>query len=102
MATKKSSRAVYIVDGSRTPFLKARGVPGPFTASDLAVNSGRQLLSRQPFDPAEFDEVIPTKHAYNLAAAFPPDQLVVEILLDASHNTISDQPRYMQILDEFF
>jgi acetyl-CoA C-acetyltransferase len=58
MATKKSSRAVYIVDGSRTPFLKARGVPGPFTASDLAVNSGRQLLSRQSFDPAEFDEVI--------------------------------------------
>ncbi|RKZ68213.1 MAG: acetyl-CoA C-acetyltransferase [Gammaproteobacteria bacterium] len=58
MATNKSNRAVYIVDGSRTPFLKARGVPGPFTASDLAVNSGRQLLSRQSFDPAEFDEVI--------------------------------------------
>ena len=58
MATKKSSRAVYIVDGNRTPFLKARGVPGPFTASDLAVNSGRQLLARQPFDAAEFDEVI--------------------------------------------
>ncbi len=58
MATKKSSRAVYIVDGNRTPFLKASGIPGPFTASDLAVNSGRQLLSRQPFDPAEFDEVI--------------------------------------------
>ena len=58
MVTKKSSRAVYIVDGSRTPFLKARGVPGPFTASDLAVNSGRQLLARQPFDPAELDEVI--------------------------------------------
>ena len=58
MASKKSSRAVYIVDGSRTPFLKARGVPGPFTASDLAVNSARQLLARQPFDPAELDEVI--------------------------------------------
>ena len=58
MATKRSSRAVYIVDGSRTPFLKARGIPGSFTASDLAVNSGRQLLARQPFDPAEFDEVI--------------------------------------------
>ena len=58
MATKKSSRAVYIVDGNRTPFLKARGVPGPFTASDLAVNSARQLLARQPFDAAEFDEVI--------------------------------------------
>ncbi len=58
MATKKSGRAVYIVDGSRTPFLKARGVPGPFTASDLAVNSGRQLLARQSFEPQEFDEVI--------------------------------------------
>jgi acetyl-CoA C-acetyltransferase len=58
MVAKKSSRAVYIVDGSRTPFLKARGVPGPFPAADLAVNSGRQLLARQPFDPAEFDEVI--------------------------------------------
>jgi len=58
MATKKPGRAVYIVDGSRTPFLKARGIPGPFTASDLAVNSGRQLLARQPFEPQEFDEVI--------------------------------------------
>ena len=58
MATKKSGRAVYIVDGSRSPFLKARGIPGPFTASDLAVNSGRQLLARQSFAPQEFDEVI--------------------------------------------
>ncbi len=58
MVSKKSNRAVYIVDGSRTPFLKARGVPGPFKASDLAVNAGRQLLARQSFDPAEFDEVI--------------------------------------------
>ncbi len=55
---KQSSRAVFIVDGSRTPFLKARGVPGPFVASDLAVYSGRQLLARQPFEPTEFDEVI--------------------------------------------
>lgn len=39
--TGKSNRAVYIVDGNRTPFLKARGVPGPFTASDLTVYSGR-------------------------------------------------------------
>jgi acetyl-CoA C-acetyltransferase len=51
-------RRVYIVDGSRTPFIKARGKPGPFKATDLAVAAGRPLLARQPFSPAEFDEVI--------------------------------------------
>ncbi len=45
------------MDGSRTPFLKAKGV-GPFTASDLAVKAGAQLLNRQPFSPTDIDEVI--------------------------------------------
>ncbi len=49
---------VYIVDGARTPFLKARNAPGPFSASDLAVQSGRGLLMRQSFAPSELDEVI--------------------------------------------
>jgi acetyl-CoA C-acetyltransferase len=49
---------VYVVDGARTPFLKARNKPGPFAASDLAVAAGRALLVRQPFAPAELDEVI--------------------------------------------
>ncbi len=49
---------VYVVDGSRTPFLKIRGKPGPFRASDLALAAGRPLLLRQPFAPAELDEVI--------------------------------------------
>ena len=52
-----NGRPVYIVDGSRTPFLKA-GAPGPFAAADLAVQAGRPLLSRQPFDPQQLDEVI--------------------------------------------
>jgi acetyl-CoA C-acetyltransferase len=51
-------RRVYIVDGSRTPFIKARGRPGPFRATDLAVAAGRPLLARQPFSPTDFDEVI--------------------------------------------
>jgi acetyl-CoA C-acetyltransferase len=51
-------RPVYIIDGSRTPFLKARGGPGPFTPVDLAVQCGRPLLQRQPFKPTEFDRVI--------------------------------------------
>ncbi len=49
---------VYIVDGARTPFLKARNAPGPFAASDLAVQAGRALLMRQPFAPTDLDEVI--------------------------------------------
>ena len=36
-------RGVFVVDGARTPFLKARTGLGPFTGSDLAVNAGRAL-----------------------------------------------------------
>src|SRR5665213_3967659 len=49
---------VYIVDGARTPFLKSRNRPGPFSASDLATDAGRALLLRMPFEPGELDEVI--------------------------------------------
>lgn len=52
------ARPVFIVDGSRTPFLKARSGPGPFTPVDLAVQCGRPLLARQPFSPTTFDQVI--------------------------------------------
>ena len=54
----EQGKEVFVVDGSRTPFLRARGRPGPFTASDLAVSAGRPLLARQPFDPEDLDEVI--------------------------------------------
>ncbi len=53
-----SGRPVYVIDGSRTPCLKARGRPGPFTAADLAVRAGQPLLARQPFEPTELDQVI--------------------------------------------
>ena len=52
------ARPVFIIDGSRTPFLKARTGPGPFTPVDLAVQCGRPLLARQPFPAASFDQVI--------------------------------------------
>lgn len=52
------ARPVYIVDGLRTPWLKARGKPGPFSASDLAVQVGRILLAKQSFAPDAFDEVV--------------------------------------------
>ncbi len=53
----KCPRPVYVVDGLRTPFLKAEG-PGPFRAAELAVQAGRQLLLRHPMAPDAFDEVI--------------------------------------------
>jgi len=56
--SKKLPRDVYIVDGARTPFLKAKGKPGAFSASDLAVDVGKELLARQPFSPTDLDEVI--------------------------------------------
>ncbi len=52
------TQPIYVVDGARTPFLKARNRPGPFAASDLAVQAGRALLVRQRFAPTELDEVI--------------------------------------------
>lgn len=57
-ATGAGNQAVYIVDGSRTPQLKARGIPGPFSAADLAVAAARPLLARQPFEPDALDQVI--------------------------------------------
>jgi acetyl-CoA C-acetyltransferase len=52
------NRPVFIVDGSRTPFLKAGNKPGPFSAADLAVMTGKTLLERQPFAGHDLDEVI--------------------------------------------
>ncbi|VAX21896.1 3-ketoacyl-CoA thiolase @ Acetyl-CoA acetyltransferase [hydrothermal vent metagenome] len=61
VATKdqlKQHKDVYVIDGARTPFIKARGKPGPFTAGDLAVSAGRPLLLRQSFVPDDLSEVI--------------------------------------------
>lgn len=52
------SRDVFIVDGSRTPFLKAGAKPNPLPAADLAVAAAKPLLERQPFAATEFGEVI--------------------------------------------
>jgi len=51
-------RDVYIVDGARTPFLKMKGKPGEFSASDLAVYAGRELIEKYTFSPSQFDEVV--------------------------------------------
>ena len=55
---KSIPNPVYIVDGSRTPFLKAKGKPGDFAAIDLALGCARPLLSRLPINPEQLDEVV--------------------------------------------
>ncbi|NDU91698.1 MAG: acetyl-CoA C-acetyltransferase [Ferrovum sp.] len=68
-------RQIFLIDGARTPFLKARGAPGPFSACDLALQAGRSLLLRQPFSPSHLDEVI-------LGCAAPaPDEVNIGRLL---------------------
>lgn len=49
---------VYIVDGARTPFIKAQAKRGAFSASDLAVSASRALLMRQKISPSDLDEVV--------------------------------------------
>ncbi len=39
--TKPIARDVYLVDGARTPLLKARGKPGLFSAIDLALGASK-------------------------------------------------------------
>jgi acetyl-CoA C-acetyltransferase len=60
MASKdrKYAKPVYLVDGNRTPFIKAQGKPGPFKHADFGIAAARPLLQRMPFEPDAFDEVI--------------------------------------------
>lgn len=65
-------RTVYVVDGRRTPILRARGTPGPFSAADLAVACARDLLLRHPAAAAAVDEtvwgcVMPSENEANIA-----------------------------------
>lgn len=55
---RKAVHDVFIVDGSRSPFLKAKGKPGPFNAANLAVATARPLLARLPIAATDIDEVI--------------------------------------------
>lgn len=62
---------VFVIDGVRTPFLKARGRPGPFTATDLAVQAGRVILMRQAGLKERIEEVILGCGAPSAEAANP-------------------------------
>lgn len=48
----------YIVDMNRTPFLKVKGQPGPFSAADLGVCAARGVLQHHSHIQQAIDEVI--------------------------------------------
>ena len=82
-----TSKAVYIVDGNRTSFIKAKGV-GPFTGSDLAVAAGSALLNRHSFSPTELDEVI-------IGSAMPgPDEANIARVVALRLNCGNNVPAY--------
>ncbi len=56
--TGTKAKEVYFVDGNRSPYLKARGRPGPFKAADIGVQTAKTLLRRLPVAAEEFDQVI--------------------------------------------
>lgn len=67
-----AQRRVYIVDGARTPFLKAPGGPGAFAAVDLAIAAGSAVMNRQAIDLSLVDEVVlgcmmPSENEANIA-----------------------------------
>jgi acetyl-CoA C-acetyltransferase len=53
-----SAKPVYVIDGLRSPILKARGRPGPFIASDMSLAIARSLLSKHAECANKIDEII--------------------------------------------
>ncbi len=52
------SSSVYLIEGARTPILKARGKAGPFASADLATLAGRHLMMKTNINTDDIDETI--------------------------------------------
>lgn len=65
-------KSVYIVEGCRSPFLKAVRSPGPFSAAELAVQTIKALMLRSGISAERIEEcilgcVIPAPDEANIA-----------------------------------
>ena len=49
---------IFIVDGKRTPFLKAKAIPFSLAAADLAVITMQNLLDNLPIIASDIDQVV--------------------------------------------
>lgn len=54
---ERKDRKVYIVDATRTPFIKVKK-RSTLSASDLAVQAANHLIARQPIQASDLDQVI--------------------------------------------
>ena len=58
MTIPQKAKKIYVVDGIRTPFLKASGQSNGLSAADLGVVCAQQLLLKQSFALELIDELI--------------------------------------------
>ena len=60
---------IYIVDGIRTPFLKAANKPNPFSSADLSISACKNLLLQRayPIEEVVAGCVIPSADETNIA-----------------------------------
>lgn len=59
MAAESFSQGpIYLIDGVRTPFIKALAERGPYSAADLGVYATKQLLLRQNLPASAIDQVV--------------------------------------------
>lgn len=58
MATKRSADRIAIIDGTRTPFVKAWSEYNDYNEADLTRFATNELINRVDIDPAEIDELI--------------------------------------------
>lgn len=57
-AETPSQGPIYLIDGLRTPFLRATERRGPYSAADLGTYATQQLLLRQNLPPQAIDQVV--------------------------------------------
>ncbi|MBM4222961.1 MAG: acetyl-CoA C-acyltransferase [Gammaproteobacteria bacterium] len=55
---KNSVEPIYVIDGVRTPFMRAKGPRGPWSAADLGVYAARALFMKSVIPPQAVDQVI--------------------------------------------
>jgi len=67
-----SQSPIYVIDGLRTPFVKAKGVRGPWSAADLGVMAASTLFLKNNIPAEIVDQVIagcvnPSENEANIA-----------------------------------
>ncbi len=107
LATQRSVDKLALI----TPFDSIANVAKkrmPIFPVTLLLKDQYNSISRAPTITAEVfiaiaeqDNVVPKQHAYNLAAAFNPEQIETLLLRNADHNNISLQPEYFPALSRF-